>query len=258
MRTCVLFFLSLLTAMPALALDKPEDIRACARKNYPVTSSTQAFQLKTIGRDGSARSLQASAYWKRASDGKAKVMLQVDKPDDLRGSSYLMLERTTRDDLFMFLPAVNRVKRIHGNQTSDKLWGSDFSYEDIKQVQGIFDGGTLTREADAEVAGRKTYVLGFVPAKIEESAYTRLLSYIDQETCTALRTDFFQADGKARKRLTVNPQEVRQHGPRWVAHFYEMVDLGDETRTELRIDKMTADTDLPDRLFNPQTFYLGR
>jgi hypothetical protein len=257
-RSYVLSFLSLLVAMPALALDKPEDIRACARKNFPVTSSTQTFQLKTIGRDGSARTLHATAFWKRATDGKAKVMLQVDQPDDLRGSSYLMLEKSTRDDLFMFLPGVPRVKRIHGNQTSDKLWGSDFSYEDIKQVQGIFDGGTLTRQADTEIAGRKTYVLDFVPAKVEESAYTRVLSHIDQQTCAVLRTDFFKADGKARKRLTVNPQEVRQDGTRWVAHFYEMSDLLDETRTELRIDKMTADKDLPDRLFNPQTFYLGR
>ncbi len=244
--------------MPAWALDKPEDIRACARKNFPATSSTQTFQLKSIGRDGSARTLHATAYWKRASDGKAKVMLQVNLPVDLRGSSYLMLEKSTRDDLFMFLPAVNRVKRIHGNQTSDKLWGSDFSYEDIKQVQGIFDGGALTRQADAEITGRKAYVLDFVPAKVEESGYSRLQSYIDQETCTALRTDFFQSDGKARKRLTINPKEVKQMGSRWVAHFYEMSDLLDETRTELRIEKMTADTDLPDRLFNPQTFYLGR
>jgi hypothetical protein len=248
----------LLLAAPALALEKAEDIRACARKNFPATSSTQTFLLTTIGRDGSERSLHASAFWKRGSDGKAKAMLQVDQPDDLRGSSYLMVEKSTRDDLFMYLPAMNRVKRIQGNQTSDALWGTDFSYEDIKQVQGIFDSGKLTREADAEVAGKKHFVLSFVPDKLEESAYKRIVSQIDPASCVALQTDFFEAGDAPRKRLVVDPKEVRQQGARWMAHLYEMRDLRNETRTVLRIEKITADSDLADRLFNPQTFYLGK
>jgi hypothetical protein len=255
-RVCGLMLM--LLALPAAALDKAEDIRACARKNYPASSSTQAFVLTSIGRDGAERSLQATAYWKRGSDGRAKVMLQVDKPDDLRGSSYLMLEKSTRDDLFMYLPAVNRVKRIQGSQLSDSLWGTDFSYEDIKQVQGIFDAGTLTREADAELAGKKVHVLAFVPAQVEESAYKRIVSRIDPATCVALQTDFFQSADTPRKRLTIDPKEVRPQGTRWVAHLYEMQDLHNQTRTVLRIEKMSADVELPERLFNPQTFYHGR
>jgi hypothetical protein len=248
----------LLLAAPALALEKPEDIRACARKNFPATSSTQTFELTTIGRDGSERSLHATAFWMRGGDGKAKAMLQVDRPDDLRGSSYLMLERDTRDDLFMYLPAVNRPKRILGNQTNDPLWGTDFSYQDIKQVQGIFDSGKLTREADATADGKKLYVLSFVPDKVEESTYRRIVSRIDPTSCVALQTEFFEAGDAPRKRLLVDPKAIKQLGPRWVAHHYEMRDLRNETRTVLRIESMTPDTDLPERLFNPQTFYRGR
>ncbi|HXG28803.1 MAG TPA: outer membrane lipoprotein-sorting protein [Nevskiales bacterium] len=248
----------LLLAPSVLALEKAEDIRACVRQNYPARSSTQAFVLASIGRDGTERSLQATAYWKRGSDGRAKVMLQVDKPDDLRGSSYLLLEKPTRDDLFMYLPAVNRVKRIQGSQMSDSLWGTDFSYEDVKQLQGIFDAGTLTREADADVAGKKLYVLAFTPAKVEESAYKRIVSRIDPATCVALQTDFFQTGDTPRKRLTIDPKEVRPLGTRWMPHLYEMQDLHNQTRTVLRIDKVSADVELPERLFNPQTFYLGK
>lgn len=242
----------------APVLDKPEDIRACARRNFPASSSTQLFELKSIGRDGMARVMVATAFWKRGSDGKAKVMLQIQKPDDLRGSSYLMLEKTSRDDLFMYLPGVLRVKRIHGSQTSDPLWGTDFSYEDIKQVQGVLDTGKLTREADAEVAGRKAYVLNFVPDKVEESAYQKVKSFIDQTTCAPLVTEFFQKDATPRKRLTVDPAQVKQEGPRFVSYAYEMRDLRENTRTELKFDKMTADTDLPERIFHPQTFYMGK
>ncbi len=248
----------LLAAAPVQALDKPEDIRACARKNFPATSSSQTFMLTTYGRDESKRSLHANAYWKRDKDGRAKVMLAVDQPDDLKGSSYLMLERDSRDDLYMYLPAARRTKRIMGNQTSDALWGTDFSYEDIKQVQGIFDTGKLKRDADGEVAGKPVYVLSFVPDKVEESAYKRLVSYIDKETCVALQTDFYEAGDAPRKRLTSDPKQIKQEGTRWVPTYFEMKDLRDSTRSELHIEKIEAEVDIPDRLFNPQTFQLGR
>lgn len=258
MNKVILSALLVLLALPVQALDKPEDIRACARKNFPATSSSQTFLLTTFGRDESKRSLHATAYWKRGSDGKAKVMLSVDQPDDLKGSSYLMLEKDSRDDLYMYLPAARRTKRIMGNQTSDSLWGTDFSYEDIKQVQGIFDTGKLTREADAEVSGKPVYVLSFIPDKVEESAYKRLVSYIDKATCVALQTDFYETGDAPRKRLSTDPKEVKQDGQRWQATFFEMKDLRDTTRSELRIEKISADIDIPDRLFNPQTFQLGR
>lgn len=258
MNKIILTALLALVALPAQALDKPEEIRACARGNFPATSSSQTFLLTTYGRDESKRSLHATAYWKRGSDGKAKVMLTVDQPDDLKGSAYLILEKDSRDDLYMYLPAARRTKRIMGNQTSDALWGTDFSYEDIKQVQGIFDTGKLTREADAEIAGKPVYVLSFVPDKAEESAYKRLVSFIDKETCVALQTDFYEAGDAPRKRLSSDPKQVKQEGKRWVAAAYEMKDLRDSTRSELLIEKISADIDIPDRLFNPQTFQLGR
>jgi len=258
MRERIVALLLLLATTPAVALDKAEDIRACARKNFPATSSTQTFRLTTIGRDGAERTLHATGFWMRDSDGKTKAMLYVNQPSDLRGSSYLMLEKSTRDDLFMYLPALNRVRRIQGNQTSDPLWGTDFSYEDIKQVQGIFDSGKLTREADVEAGGKKLYVLSFVPDKAEESAYQRIVSRIDPDSCAALQTEFFRTGEVPHKRLTVDPKEIRQEGKRWVAHVYEMRDLHNETRTTLHFEKISADEDLPGRLFNPQTFYLGR
>lgn len=243
---------------PASALDKPEDIRACVRKNFPASSSSHTFLLTTIGADGAERALHASAYWSRDSNGRAQVMLSVDSPDDLRGSAYLILEKDTRDDLYMYLPAARRTKRILGNQTSSSLWGTDFSYEDIKQVQGIFDSGKLKREADAEIAGKKAYVLSFVPDKAEESAYKKLLSYIDQATCVTLQTDFYEDGDKPRKRLSADPQKVKQEGQRWISYSYEIKDLRDNTRSVLVIEKLTLDTDLPQRLFNPKTFQLGR
>lgn len=254
----ILTLLSLLLPATAFSLDKAEDIRACARGNYPASSSTQVFSLKSVGRDGAERTLHAAAYWKRGTNGKAKVMLSVNNPEDLRGSAYLMVELDGRDDLYMYLPAIGRAKRILGNQTSDALWGTDFSYEDIKQVQGIFDSGKLTRQADAEVAGKKVYVLSFEPDKLEESTYRRLVSYVDQDSCVALQTDFYDTGDEPRKRLLVDPKDVKQEDKRWVAYRYEMRDLRDTTRSELRIEKQSAEVDLPERLFNPKTFQLGR
>jgi hypothetical protein len=157
----------------------------------------------------------------------------------------------------MYLPAVNRVKRIQGNQMSDDLWGTDFSYEDIKQVQGVLVTGKLDRLADEDVGGRKAYQLGVTPQAGQGAAgYEKIVTWIDHQTCLPLKVEFVEA-GKLRKRMMLDPAKFTRKGERWVAQQYTITDLLSETRTELRINKIEYERPLADRLFNPQTFYIS-
>ncbi len=241
----------------AAAPQTADEVRKCMQQNFPKSSSVQSIEVKAADRSGGSRTLAANVYWKRAGDGKAQVMLRVKEPADLKDSSYLVLERSTRDDMFMFLPAANRVRRIQGAQVSDGLWGTDFSYDDMRQVQGILDSGKFERQKDEDFNGRKVYVLAVAPAKAEESSYNRIMSYVDQQTCVPLKTEFFQKAGAPRKRLLVDPAQVTQQGSQWIAHQYDMTDLLSQTATQLRIGKVEYEKKLPERLFNQQTFYLG-
>src|SRR5690348_14376138 len=87
----------------AAGVQTADDIRACVRANFPANTSVQTLEVKSVDRAGGSRTLQARAYWKKGSDGRARIMMQVQNPPDLAGSSYLVAENASRDDMFMFL-----------------------------------------------------------------------------------------------------------------------------------------------------------
>jgi hypothetical protein len=250
--------LAITLSSASAALETVEEVRECTRGNFPERNSLQTIELVARDRAGGERTLDARLHWKRGKERSARIMIRVDRPSDLRGSSYLLIEKRGRDDMFMYLPAMQKVRRISAGMLSGQLWGTDFSYEDVKQLQGIAADGETERLPDARIAGRSTYVLSLVPDSNEESSYRRIVSYVDQETCVPLKIEFYERGDRLRKLLLADPDRVDQVDGRWIARELEMRDVRDETQTWLRTGKVVHDGKISDRSFDPGRFYLGR
>jgi len=246
----------LLLATPASALETAEEIRACVRHNLPEKTSVQTIELESLDRAGGRRTLVARLHWKRFADDRYRLRIRVEKPPDLRGSSYLAIENDANDDMFMYLPATQRVRRINSGMISDSLWGTDFGYEDIKHLQGIAAEGAVERLPDTFLEDHAVYVLSTVPASDEESSYSKIVSYIEPKSCLAIRTEFYERGDVPRKLLLADLDQVTHEENRWLARSIEMRDLRSETRSQLRVIETRDDVEVPDRTFNPTL--LGR
>jgi hypothetical protein len=243
---------SLGLAGPSSAEPTADEIRACMRRNFPERTSLQTVEVESTDRVGGSRKLTARLHWKRFPDGRPRVMLRVDAPTDLRGAAYLMISGEPEDAMYTYAPSLDRVRRITSKTIGGKLWGTDFSYEDVKRVQGIGSDGALERLPDGEVAGRKVWVVASQLAPDAGSEYTRIVFHVDPETCVSLRTEFVDAaHGELRKVMTVDPAQVTREGERWIARLAEMHDRRDETTSRLRVAKVQNDVELSDGLFNP-------
>lgn len=246
---------ALLAAQPAAAapLETIEEIRACMRSNLPERTSRQRVVLKARDRAGGERVLEARLHWKRFRRDLPRVRIRVDDPPDMRGASFLLIEqeRGRESEMYVYLPAAQRVRRIPAKSTSDQLWGTDFSYDDVRQLQWIAGEGAHRRLEDGEVAGRPSYVLELPLEPEEASSYQRIVVFVDHRTCVVLRTEFYERGGEPRKVLSADPESLFQEGERWLAREVEMVDLRDQTTSWLRIVEVENDVELPDRLFNP-------
>lgn len=250
--------LLLLLAPPATALETAEEIRACVRGNLPERTSVQKIELSAIDRSGGRRNLRAKLHWKRYGEGLHRIRLYVEQPNDLRGSSYLVIEKDGEDEMFMYLPATQRVRRVTTSMISDSLWGTDFSYEDIKQMQGIALEGATRRLEDATVAERPVYVLALSPAANAESTYSKIVSFVDRDTCVAIKTEFYGSGETPRKILTADPAQLVREGDRWTAHDLQMRDLQGSTTSRLRVIEAASDVEVHDRTFNPSLLGRGR
>lgn len=258
--TSLLLMLGMLcSAAPAAALDPAvEEVQACVRRNLPETSARQELVLEAIDATGSGQRIEAELLWRRGKEDRSKVLVRVERPIDLRGSAFLLLEREGGYDLFSYLPSLQKVRRLTGSAISGSLFGTDFSYEDFQRLQTAADATGVTRLPDADVAGRPAFVIVATPPADAGSAYRRVVSWIDRETCVLLRADL-EADGeRVAKQLLADPAQVRVVGTRHVPHQMTLEDREKNTRTTLTIEKIELDVPLSDSLFSESALTKGR
>ncbi len=245
----------LLTALPAAADDKLAEVMACMRANIPKSLQIKEVELSATDRTGGNRQLRGRLYAEREEE-RLRAMIKIASPADLAGAAYLLREKAGGDEMYVFVPALQKVRRITGAGVDGALWGTDLSYGDLKQLNNAFAAGQSQLEGQGELNGRAVYHLSLRPDAAEGSRFSLIKIWVDQKTCIGLRADF-QEGSAVRKRLEVDPASLRQSGPHWYAGEALMSDLNEGTKTRLRVLGLSSDVNLAGRLFNPSTFHIG-
>jgi hypothetical protein len=245
----------ILCAQPAAADEALDQVVSCMRANIPKSLQIKEIALTATDRTGGIREMRGRLYGMRE-DERLRAMVKIASPADLAGAAYLLREKADGDEMYVFVPALQKVRRITGVGTDGTLWGTDLSYGDLKQLNNAFVSGQTRLDGKGELAGRPVYLLTSLPAAGDGSRFAQIKVWVDQKTCVGLRADFLEGD-TVRKRLDVDPASLRQSGPHWYAGEALMSDLKEGTKTRLRVLGLSSDIDLPGRHFNPSTFYLG-
>lgn len=253
--------LALLCGAPARADEAPQKVFDCMRANLPPTLRVQRIELENTDRSGSSRTLQGRLYALRENSGGQdlmRVMLRIDAPDYLAGASYLVRQGAAgaEDQMYVYLPSVNRVRRVVGDAGYDSLLGTNFSYVDFKQLESGFSDAAAVLEAPQQLEQRPVYVLS-LKARAEAPGYSAVRAWIDQKTCVALKADFYEG-AAVRKEFSGPASALRQSGAYWYLGQAQMRDLRDGTTTQLRILDLSSSAELPTRLFDARLFYLGK
>lgn len=260
MRSAVLICLGVLSllGLPARAADSVEQIEACMRANIPRQVQVRQFEIAATDKTGGTRTL-AGRLHARLDDDRINAMMRVEMPSDMRDTAYLVVEAKEQgkpEDMYVYLPALQKVRRITGGMRDSSLFGTDLSYSDVKQITYAFTGDSLKLERSEPLAKRPAWVLSMEPDPSAQLRFDRVEAWIDQKSCMVLKAEFSQG-GVVRKRFLTEAKFLAQSGPHW--YFTEGVieDLQGATSTRLRITGVQSDKELADRLFNPRMFYLA-
>ena len=152
--------------------------------------------------------------------------------------------------MFTYLPELQKVRRISGRAISGSLFGSDFSYEDVVRLQSLVLETEVERLPDAEVAGRNTHVFSALLPLDPTSTYTRVVSYVDAQTCVALRTELLNKDGMVNKELIIAAEDVKPEGNCFVPRAVLARDRDKGSEMRLRIEKIQYDVSLSESFFS--------
>ena len=225
-----------------------QQVRDCMERNLP-NASRQDVVLERTEKAGGTRRLEASALWKRDAEGRSRFLVRVEAPPDERDTAFLVIEREGSNDMFTYLPELRTVRRITSRTVSGSFFGTDFSYEDMLELQSVSKHAKIERKPDGELAGRPVYVLASTPAPDSGSAYARVVSYVDRESCVPLRAELFGKPTQIAKEMTIAWEDVEKRGERWVPKKVSVRNLEKESTSTLVVEKLELDPDLPDALF---------
>lgn len=250
-----------LASAPAAAEPPPADVQEvldCVQANLPRETSVQRMHFESKDRVGGGRTIESVVRWRRFEDGLSKVLVRVHAPNDLRGSGLLLIEKQSRADMFVYLPDLEKVRRVTSRMLGGSMFGSDFTYEDFSQLQGMAVEGRSERLADAELDGVPVRVISHLPAEGSGSSYERVTTYVDAATCLPLRSEMFERGDQLRKVLSVDPSDVFQQGSVRIPRRLRMEDRRDQSETQLLVKEIEVDVELQDRVFSVSTLERAR
>lgn len=242
-------------AVPSVAASQAAPVVQCMRANIPPVVQVREVELAARDRAGGERLLRGRLYINNENQ-RLRAMLKIGAPPDLAGAAYLVREGEKSDDVYVYVPALNKVRRVTGGNMDGPLWGTDLSYSDIKQINNTFSDSTARLEGEGELDQRRVQILSFTPRAGETSRYSLIRTWVDSKSCIALKSEFYEG-ATVRKRVTGAARDLAQAGPHWYLNELLVVDLKEGTQTRLRVTGVNVVKDLADRYFAPATFYVG-
>ena len=81
---------------------------------------------------------------------------------------------------------------------------------------------------------------------------------MDLETCVPVRMEFYESGDRLRKRLEVDPARVRSAGSLRLPGAVLASDLRTETSSELIVESLEVDAEIPRQTFEPEWRSQGR
>lgn len=211
-------------------------------------TSLVSMTLTEKGRSPRLRKMVTYRLDKKA--GEVSTLIRFTEPADIAGTGLLTLDTPAKDsNQWIYLPAMERVRRIDSSRKGGRFVNSDYYYEDLRDRKVAQDTHRLV--ARETVGGVVCDVLESVPIEPGSSVYTKRITWIDPATLLPIRIDFHEKrDDQASKRwLLVKKDRIQGY---WTLLDSTLTDLGSGHQTRLTVEKILYDRHLPARLFSSQ------
>jgi outer membrane lipoprotein-sorting protein len=183
-----------------------------------------------------------------------KYFLYFHEPGDVRRTAFLVWKYPERDDdRWIFIPAVNMVRRVTARDSGSSFVGSDFTYEDISGRDVSADTHALLREERLDNAD--CYVVQSVPKAATD--YTKKLAWIDKKTFLPLKEEYYDAQNQlARLFVADKIENVAGQGGRksyQTVTKRTMKNVKSGHRTEVSFTNIAYDIGLDDSIFSERS-----
>lgn len=209
--------------------------------------------MSLISPDGHMRERKIETVAKLQKNGiDSKLNVRFQYPADIKGTVFLEIERIDGDDdLWIYLPALKKVRRIISNNKKDSFMGSDFSYGEMLPPRIDLYNHTLLRSESLE--NQDCYVVESTPAsdKVrDDSGYSKKISWLRKDSALEARVEYYDLQGGLLKvQWARQPKLVEADKNRWLPQNREMTNIQTGHKTLISIDAIDTKVDVSDDMF---------
>jgi len=239
---------------PALGAD-PDPIEI-VKKNFmvgKVRDSRGDVTMTLVSESGTQRVRQTSSVSKLLPNGvDQRRLIRFLAPADVKGTATLMVEHADGDDdIWIYLPALKKVRRLVANNKKDSFVGTDFSYGDI--IGHRVDDWTYTYVGGEDVDGAACHVIEAAPKTPDvatNSGYGKRKMWIRADNHVAVKGEYWDTAGAPVKQFSA--RDVREIDPaekKFQAFHLEMKNTQTGHSTAIDVGKLEVGVGLDDEQF---------
>lgn len=225
------------------------DATEIARRMLSVdTSQDSQKSASMLIRRGERKLLRRMEMFNRKYGEDERSLIRFVEPADVSNVKYLswLYEDSQRDDdMWLYLPSENLIRRISGSGKKGVFMRSDFYNEDMEK-KGLEDDShaLLRREEFSDV---NCYVLEFTPKPEVETAYKRRVVWVNPDTWLPMKAAFYDRQNRLVKRAIYGG--FKQVDGIWTITRTLMETPRRKSKTLMQIDNIRYNQGLADSLF---------
>ena len=241
---------ALLAAVMSPAMAEPPEVqtivdRASAAAYYQGADGKARVEMVITDAQGRERTRRFTILRKDIGDednGEQRFYVHFSRPPDVNGTVFLVWKHVGGDDdRWLYLPALDLVKRIAAADERTSFVGSHFFYEDVSGRGPREDNHELAETTDTY------YVVDSTPKNPEAVEFSRYRNYIHKGTFIPVKTEYFGQDGEVYRTYQALAVETIEGYPTVVKS--EMADRRIGGKTVLSYSAVDYDLGLPQDIF---------
>jgi hypothetical protein len=224
------------------------------KNNSQISSNDEQVDLtmELVNSKNMKRTRSIKLYSITDNNNNESTLIQFLAPADVKGTGFLEIENSDReDDQWLYLPALNRSRRISANNETDNFMGSDFTYEDIGNEN--LDNFNYKKTGEETINGVNCFVVEATPKNEDiqkQSGYQKRELFICKETYILTKVKYYNKKGELFKVLHASDIKTIGSTGKFRAHTIVMENLKTQHKTNLLFSNYSIDSGMNKEFFS--------
>ena len=209
--------------------------------------------LRIYDAKGRERIRQTSMASKLFENGATeKRIIRFLAPAEVKGTGMLIYDHEERnDEMWIYLPALRKTRRIISNEKSKSFMGSEFSNADMSAP--ILEDFNYTLSGSETLDGTDCWIIEVLPINedvMDEVGYDRQIVWIGKQDFVLRKAEYYDENDELYKQMICSDvRQMDKSGMKYLATRMEMNNIQNGRKSVMTMDKIQHNPDVKEEYF---------